>query len=377
MAANKIVVNDETIIDLTGDSVTPETLLQGATAHDASGAAITGTMVRSTGLKVIISVTSGAEVTATKGSLSVSGTSVNGTCTLVVPKGGEWFIEATLNGDSAFKDVFVSDHTAASLYFISDVLNDNDWAAIRQMSDDGEGENYWSIGDRKAIVLNGTVGALTLSNYTCYAFIIGFNHNQYVEGAERIHFQLAKTDQYGGADVALCDSGYYTTAASAGFRMNPSNTNAGGWFASYMRTEICGTNPADTPGTILAAIPAELLAVLKPTTKFTDNIGNKTTGATAVTATTDYFFLLAEFEVFGSISSANQNEKSKQAQYAYYSAGNSKVKYNHSSPSAAVAWGLRSPAASYSGNFVGVYTGGTVSYPSANRSLGFAPAFCV
>lgn len=48
MAVNKVVINtangEQTLIDLTGDSVTPETLAEGVTAHDASGAQIVGTM---------------------------------------------------------------------------------------------------------------------------------------------------------------------------------------------------------------------------------------------------------------------------------------------------------------------------------------------
>lgn len=44
MAVNKVVYGDETLLDLTNDSVTPDTLAEGATAHDASGARITGTM---------------------------------------------------------------------------------------------------------------------------------------------------------------------------------------------------------------------------------------------------------------------------------------------------------------------------------------------
>ena len=42
MAINKIIYAGNSLIDLTGDSVTPETLLAGTTAHDASGAVITG-----------------------------------------------------------------------------------------------------------------------------------------------------------------------------------------------------------------------------------------------------------------------------------------------------------------------------------------------
>lgn len=45
MAANKVVLaNGTTLIDLTSDTVTAGSLLSGATAHDKSGAAITGTL---------------------------------------------------------------------------------------------------------------------------------------------------------------------------------------------------------------------------------------------------------------------------------------------------------------------------------------------
>ena len=40
---NKVVYGSSTLIDLTADTVTPATLMQGYTAHDASGAAIVGT----------------------------------------------------------------------------------------------------------------------------------------------------------------------------------------------------------------------------------------------------------------------------------------------------------------------------------------------
>lgn len=43
MAVNEVVYNGETLIDLKNDTVTPETLAEGATAHDATGAIITGT----------------------------------------------------------------------------------------------------------------------------------------------------------------------------------------------------------------------------------------------------------------------------------------------------------------------------------------------
>ena len=336
-----------------------------------------------TELKIIVTVTSGATVTATKGSKVVSGTSVNGTCTLVVPEEGEWTVSATLGGatsDSNIVNVVSSYDTV--LAFASTTLNDNSWEKIRVISDAGIGENYWSIGDRKEVTLDGTVGHLTLSNYTTYAFIIGFNHNQELEGTNRIHFQLAKTALSGGTDMCFFDSQYspdngWSSAGAGYFVMNASNTNSGGWKSSQMRTNICGTSLSSYSGTIIAVIPAALRAVLKSVTKYTDNTGGGSRAESNVTATADYFFLLSEFEVFGSISYGNAYEKNKQAQYAYYSAGNSKIKYKHNGTSTAAYWWLRSPYASNVSSFVFVNTRGKDDCYSANVSFGFAPGFCV
>ena len=405
-----------------------------------------------TELQIVATVASGATVTATKGSLSVSGTSVNGTCTLIVPEAGTWSVKATLSGQTSdtktvsitdtymvsltffSADITVTVDSGASvalqkdgatiqtktstgtvvftvtetgtytivatkngqttsgsvnvvsgttsysltLSFVSSTLNNNEWSVIKSVSDAGQGANYWSIGDRKAVTLNGTVGKLSLSNVTTYAFIIGFNHNASVEGTNRIHFQLAKTALTGGTDVCLCDSSYNSDVSTTGyFSMNSSRTNSGGWASSQMRTNICGTSLSSYSGTIIAVIPAALRAVLKSVTKYTDNTGGGSTAASAVTATTDYFFLLSEFEVFGSISYGNTNEKNKQAQYAYYSAGNSKIKYKHNGTSTAAYWWLRSTYASSSKNFVLVSTDGTGGSSAASKSLGFAPGFCV
>ena len=260
---------------------------------------------------------------------------------------------------------------------VDSTLNNNEWNVIKLVSDAGQGANYWSIGDRKAVTLNGTVGKLSLSNVTTYAFIIGFNHNEELEGSNRIHFQIGKTALSGGTDVCLCDSAYPTNISATGyFSMNRNATNSGGWAKSQMRTNICGTSLSSYFGTIIAVIPAALRAVLKSVTKYTNNTGDSSV-ASAVTATTDYFFLLSEFEVFGSISHANKNEKSKQAQYAYYSAGNSKIKYKHDDISTAATWRLRSPLIGTSWQFVSVDADGKAYASTAETSLGFAPCFCV
>ena len=256
-------------------------------------------------------------------------------------------------------------------------LNEYTWDEISYISSNGlAGEYGFQVGDTKEIILNGTVGSLTLDNYQTYAYIIGINHNAELEGNNLIHFQLAKTAISGGTDICFTDSSYNSSGSSAAFRMNTSNTNSGGWKDSYMRNNICGTSKSTTSGRIMGAIPAELRNALKNVTKYTNNSGSSS-ASSAVTAITDYFFLLSEYEVFGNISYANTYEANYQQQYAYYSAGNSKVKYRHNSTGSAARWWLRSPEAGISYSFVGVYPEGTVTYYTANYSYGFAPGFCV
>ena len=334
-----------------------------------------------TNATITVTVESGATVTLKKGGTTIATKTSNGTAVFTVTETGEYTVTATKNGQTTSGSVNVVSGTTSyslTLSFVSSTLNNNEWSVIKSVSDAGQGANYWSIGDRKEVTLNGTVGHLTLSNVTTYAFIIGFNHNASVEGANRIHFQLAKTALTGGTDVCLCDSSYNSKVSTTGyFSMNRSTTNSGGWKSSQMRTNICGTNLSSYSGTIIAVIPAALRAVLKSVTKYTDNTGGRSTVASAVTATTDYFFLLSEYEVFGSTTYANSNESSKQAQYAYYSAGNSTIKYKHDGTSTASYWWLRSPIASNSFRFVRVNPDGTGYTYFANSSLGFAPGFCV
>ena len=321
---------------------------------------------------ITVTADSGASVTLKKGSATIDTKTSDGTVVFTVTETGTYTVEATKDGQTTSGSVNVVSGTTAytlTLSFVSSTLNDNEWSTIKSVSDAGQGANYWSIGDCKEITLNGTVGALTLSNYSTYVYIIGFNHNASVEGSNRIHFQLAKTALSGGTDIALYD-------ASADFEMNTNDTNSGGWSASNMRKSVCGTSLSSYSGTILAVIPAALRTVLKSVTKYTNNTGNSSE-ASAVTATTDYFFLLSEYEVFGELVASNTNEKSKQAQYPYYSAGNSKIKYNHGETGTAVNWWLRSPASNGLDSFMIVYKYGSATYYPANFSLGFAPGFCV
>ena len=113
-------------------------------------------------------------------------------------------------------------------------------------------------------------------------------------------------------------------------------------------------------------------------TKYTDNAsgGSHNTEAN-VTASVDYLPLLAEYEIFGTRSYANEHEYKKQAQYAYYVAGNSKVKYQHSSTGSAASWWERSPLYNFSTYFCRVYLSGNASTTDAQIARGVAPAFLI
>ena len=268
-------------------------------------------------------------------------------------------------------------HKIESLPEIGTALNDMSWADIRKISDAGLASSYFKVGDRKAVTLNGTVGSLSL-NGTYYCYIIGIDHNSAIEGTNRIHFQIGKTTN--GTDIAFCDSNYNSNGSSQGFRMNLSNTTSGGWNDSYGRKTLMGNSgtPTSPPeNSFMAALSADLRAVMKPVTKYTDNTGGASNTSNAVTATTDYLFFLAEFEVQGSRSFANQYEQNYQAQYDYYRAGNSKIKYRHDAAGTAVYHWCRSAEYSPFGLFCLVHANGSASSAGANSSRGLAPCFCV
>ena len=255
--------------------------------------------------------------------------------------------------------------------FVSSVLNENDWATIRQVSDNGQGPNYWSVGDRKAEKLTGTVGSLSL-NGTYYPFIVDFDHNKAKESpnAHTITFQFAKSALSGGKDIAFCDSKYapdngWSSAGAGYFVMNTTNTNSGGWTGSYAKKTLCPQ--------FKAALTAALRDVIKTVTVYTDNVGGGSNAAGNVTASTEDVYYPAEFEIHGSRSYANSAEQNYQTQLAYYKAGNSKVRYKHNATgTAALVW-CRSAYYYYSTGFCIVYASGDANSSDASCSLGVAP----
>lgn len=319
--------------------------------------------------KIIVTAPTGTVVTATKGTTVITAGEAGDKYVILADDYGVWTVAGTKGSQSISQDVNVVavDTYEVTIDFTPKVLNDATWEQIRDVADASTGPNYWAVGDTKQITMNGMLDDhLTLTNYSTYVYIIGFDHNKDIEGSG-IAFQGFKTAQTGGTDVALCD-GVYNVEGAGGSRffMTGTTENSGGWKSTTMRN---GTLPL-----VKAAFPSELSSVVKKTKIYTDNHGGGSDVASYVTSTIDELYLIAEFELLGSRSYANSAEQNYQKQYAYYAAGNSKVKYRHTNTFTKVFWWERSVYAQ-GGSFCAMY-----SYQTATRSddsLGVAPAFKV
>lgn len=198
------------------------------------------------------------------------------------------------------------------------------------------------IGDQVTLALNGT-------NYTFD--IIGFNHDALTTAAA-----YGANTATGKAGMTLQMHDLFATT----YTMNSSNTNSGGWKSSAMRTS--------TMATMKGYLPSAWQSIIKPVDKASGTGGGSSSGTETVS---DSCFLLAEIEIFGSTTYSVSGEGS---QYAYYKAGNSKIKNKSGS---AISWWERSPRSGGSDRFCGVDSTGGAAYGYANSSRGVAFGFCV
>ena len=321
------------------------------------------------GLELVANVADGATVTATLGSKTVTGVSVGGQARLKIPQEGKWTVSA-VKGLMVSVPQQISVPATLDIPLVAQELDDTSWAAIKQVADSSMGANFWSVGDCKKIVMNGKVSnGLTLSSYSAWVYIIGFDHNSTREGTG-IAFQSFKATK-NGTPVCLVDSRYNNQCDSGWFCMNGVlssglATNAGGWASCSMRKDIMPL--------IKAAFPADLQAAIKTSTIYTDNTGNGS-GNVVPTATQDDVFLLAEYEIFGARANATTQEANYLKQYAYYSAGNSKSRYKHNDTGSISPYWERGPRSGDNSNFCIVSIRSENSYSSAQYSFGVAPAF--
>lgn len=214
------------------------------------------------------------------------------------------------------------------------VFSENEWSDIIEACHANEVPDEW--------VADGSCYKDMLINGTNYRIdIIGKNHDDLSDGTGKapLTFQLHDC--------------YATT-----YPMNATDTNVGGWTNCAMRSTHL---PA-----ILNLMPAEVKAAIREVQKKT-SAGNK---SSSIQTTNDKLFLLSEIEIFGSTTHSFAGEGK---QYAYYQAGNSKVK--NLSGSAYYWWG-RSPFSSISTSFCLVISDGPAAGGYASYSIGVAFGFC-
>ena len=198
------------------------------------------------------------------------------------------------------------------------------------------------IGNQVTIALNGT-------NYIFD--VIGFNHDALTDANA-----YGKATATGKAGITFQMHDLFATA----YKMNSTDTNRGGWKNSAMRTS--------TMATMKGYLPAAWQTAIKPVNKASGTGGGSSSGTETVS---DSCFLLAEIEVFGSTTYSVSGEGT---QYAYYKAGNSKVKKMSGSAS---HWHERSPRTGYTQGFCMVSKYGDASASNATLSPGVAFGFCV
>ena len=300
-----------------------------------------------------ITATSGDNITC--GSVAANFKGDKGdTCTTssIVKTAAEWESQNPVLGagvfgyDSTYGIVKVGDGSTSwdDLNIISTkskpTFADSDWATIAELSENGQAQSFFSVGDEKTIELS-TGEQVTL-------VILGFNHDNLTAG--------------GKAGITLGMKDLLATR----YQMNSSKTNARGWTNSAMRTS--------TMQTLLGQLPYEVKAVIKPVNKLTSAGGQSTT----INTTSDSMFLLSEIEVFGTSSFSVAGEGT---QYAYYrdiaNTNEKRVKKLSNGTGSADGWWLRSPYASTSEGFCVVYMhGGAGNYfASISNSVSFG--FCI
>lgn len=293
--------------------------------------AVPDDVFKTLGAELRVMSDSGSIVTASKDGATLSATSdSSGLAILKIPVFGTWTISVTINGVSISTDYEIKAIAQYELV-LSTSLETASWGVIDSISKSGKASSFWSVGDKKTINIDGTD----------YQFqIIGFNHDTKTAGGKAgITFQMVDC---------------MNTKAE----INSSNIN-GGWTSCAMRTS--------TLNSIFSSLPADLQNVIKAVNKLT-SAGNQ---SATINTTSDKLFLLSEVEIFGSTHYSKSGEGS---QYAYYKAGNSKVKKVNGSAS---DWWERSPSRGTNNYFCCVANSASPTHFDAIWTEGVAFGFCV
>lgn len=308
--------------------------------------------------KVTIDCASTGGITVVSNDPKVATVERNGKVLTITPKAkGATRVTVTVGADTNWPELQIAECSLA--------VNKNITASeFNTLVRAGNGPNVFTPGDTLPIHLDGTIGRDVHIKGLYFPQILGFNHNQELEGTRGNYVDIIWTSIWNGIAIAFTDMNYgnQVTDMIVDFRMNRTETNVGGYDGSMMAQQLCPT--------FLEVIDPEWRILVCEATKYTDNVGNGQQLESSVTAGRYKIWLLAEFEGRGSRGSANQYEQYKQQKYDGYKNGIGSTRYNHTAIGNSIGYWTRSP---YCGNAIGFIGGLSSGYYKANSSNGFAP----
>ena len=169
------------------------------------------------------------------------------------------------------------------------------------------------------------------------------------------------TYQVGAIDLYESHEVIFVPKTCVGTRQHhTSNTNAGGWAQSDIRTYLNGD--------FKTGLPAEIKNNLK-SISFKSSAGGQ---STAITVTDDYIWLPREYEIFGATSYAANTEAQYCRQYPIFATAAQRIRTNNG---VAADWWEASAYVSNSTSFCLVLTGGSANGSAASNSYGLVPCF--
>ena len=141
MSVNKVKYNN-----MQSDTVTTQSLLQGYTAVDRTGALITGAYT-SLKTQLIVVTEDGNSVSVSQGTVQVTtGTSDGGACLFELPGYGTYQVTVSLNGITKNATISVTEvkQYVVKLTVIG-TLEETSWGVIKTVSQAGNAQNYWAV----------------------------------------------------------------------------------------------------------------------------------------------------------------------------------------------------------------------------------------
>jgi uncharacterized repeat protein (TIGR02543 family) len=206
--------------------------------------------------------------------------------------------------------------------------------------------DYWHVGDTRTVNLSAMdatgVGEAHASQNVQFVLTDPGHYN--LSTGKPCNFVVLQKD-------CLNETGY----------INSSSTTMGGWNECQRRT-WCNY-------VYFYAIPITLRGIFKQFTTYSGNGG----GPSSV-ASTDFFALFSEKEVFGSTTYSNSSAESDNSQLTWFKTSSNRIKKVNGTES---GWWERSPYNTSSSMFCSVSSNGNADWGGASYSVGIAPFGCI